>query len=82
MKLRIVAAALVLIALFGGVAYAAHVLTLDAGDRVAIQCSADALQVTQDNPVSAFAICNANATSTPIPAATNTWEAYARINAT
>lgn len=70
MKLRILAAALVLIALSGGIAYAAHVLTLDAGDSVAIRCTADVLRVTQDNPVSALAICSTNAINTPAPTET------------
>lgn len=71
MKARLLVVSIIALSLTG-VAYAAHVLTLDAGDSIAIRCNADVLQVTQDNPVSALAICSANATATPIPADTAT----------
>lgn len=69
---KVIAFLLILFALTGGAVYAAHVLSLDAGDQVAIRCNADVLQITQDNPVSALAICSANATATPVPADTAT----------
>lgn len=69
---RVVALLIILFALTGGAVYAAHVMTLDAGDSVAIRCTADALQITQDNPVSALAICSANATATATPAPADT----------
>lgn len=56
--------------------YAAGSINIEIGngDSVAIRCTADVLRVTQDNPVSALAICGANATATPAPLPTDTPE--------
>lgn len=74
-KLYAIALVLVL-ASISAVVYAAGNITIEIGegDRLTIRCTADALNITQDNPVSALAICSANATATPNPAATDTPE--------